>query len=157
MRSNSARAGVGIVLIALAAVLFFVLRDDDDGSDASAENIVAQEATGAAGPAGEPGPTNEQPEEPPEPLKPQIQTIEIKAGGPVGGVQEIAAKSGEQIRFKVRSDQEGEIHIHGYELTEPIEAGQSITLDFPADLEGAYEVELHSEPEFPIAELSVSP
>jgi hypothetical protein len=63
------------------------------------------------------------------------------------------------VRFRVTSDEPGEVHVHGYEITEPIRPGKPLRLSFPSDIQGAYEIELHGEAsgEFQLADLAVSP
>jgi hypothetical protein len=141
MESNRVRAAVGVALVALAVVLFVVLKGGDDDGDKPAP---APGQTQTAG--GNPAP------------KPQITTIALKGGEPVGGVENLDFSSGERVRFRVTSDIEGEVHVHGYEIEKPIEAGGSVSFDFPARLEGGYEVELHhGGGETQIAELKIQP
>jgi hypothetical protein len=72
----------------------------------------------------------------------EVPTIVVKDGEPVGGVQELEYSAGEQIRFRVSSDAEEEIHVHGYDIAKEVPAGGSVEFDFPAELEGIYEAEL---------------
>lgn len=85
-----------------------------------------------------------------------VPTIVVRDGEPVGGVAEIAVGAGDDVRFKVTSDQAEEIHVHGYDLAQDVPAGGTIEFDFPADLEGIYEVELEGLGT-QIAELRVEP
>lgn len=85
-----------------------------------------------------------------------IETITVRDGEPVGGVHELEYDAGEQVRFRVRSDAADEVHIHGYDIEEKVPAGGSVTVSFPADIEGIFEIELH-ESEQEIAELRVNP
>lgn len=85
-----------------------------------------------------------------------IPTIEVVNGEPVGGVQELEFSAGEQIRFRVSSDAAEEIHVHGYDIAEDVPAGGSVEFDFPAEIEGIFEVELE-ELGTQIAELRVNP
>lgn len=150
MQSKAARAGLGVVLVAVAVFLFVVLRDDDGGGEGEPARTAA--APQREGPGSEPKPG--------KPAKPAIETIVVQGGEPVGGVKELTAVSGERIRFRVRSDTEGEVHIHGYELEKPIGAGESVSFDFAASLEGGFEVELHQHGgggDVPIAELAIQP
>lgn len=82
--------------------------------------------------------------------------IVIKNGEPVGGVQELEYSAGDQIRFEVDSDVADEIHVHGYDLMKDVPAGGSVSLSFPAEIEGIFEVELEGRRE-QIAELRVNP
>ena len=65
-------------------------------------------------------------------------------------------KSGEVVRFRVRSSVPEEIHVHGYDITSPVEAGATTRLAFKARLEGIFEIELHNSGE-QIGKLVVEP
>jgi uncharacterized alpha/beta hydrolase family protein len=131
MKSNARRVLLGIALVAAAVVLLIVLQGSED--DAS-----------------EP---NKQPTKPP---KPAIPTIVVKGGEPVGGVEQLSFEEGDQIRFKVASDTSDEVHVHTYDVSKEIPAGGSVTLAFPADIEGIFEAELHESGK-QIAEIQVNP
>jgi hypothetical protein len=88
--------------------------------------------------------------------KPNVPTIVVRNGEPVGGLQELEYSAGDVIRFRVSSNQADEVHVHGYDVEEEIPAGGSATVSFPADIEGIFEVELHGS-ETQIAELRVNP
>lgn len=83
-------------------------------------------------------------------------TIEVRHGEPVGGVQTLEFSAGEEVRFRVSSDAAEEIHVHGYDIAKDVPAGGTIEFDFPAELEGIYEVELE-ELGVQIAELRINP
>jgi Cu/Zn superoxide dismutase len=83
-------------------------------------------------------------------------TIVVMNGEPVGGVQELEYNAGEEIAFRVESDVADEIHVHGYDLMEDVEAGGSVEFAFPAEIEGIFEVELEGRKE-QIAEIQVNP
>jgi major membrane immunogen (membrane-anchored lipoprotein) len=100
--------------------------------------------------------TNEKATTQDESKKPAVATIAVRNGEPVGGVQEFEFNAGDQIRFRVSSNQADEVHVHGYDVEKEIPAGGSATLSFPADIEGIFEVELHGS-EAQIAELRVNP
>lgn len=85
-----------------------------------------------------------------------VPTIVVRDGEPVDGVAEIAVGAGEDVRFRVSSDQKEEIHVHGYDVAQIVPAGGSVEFDFPADLEGIYEVEMEKLG-VQIAELRVEP
>jgi hypothetical protein len=55
----------------------------------------------------------------------------VSDGEPVGGVLTLEYRSGDRIRFRVRADQGGEVHVHGYEVTEPLARGTATTLSPP--------------------------
>jgi Cu-Zn family superoxide dismutase len=83
-------------------------------------------------------------------------TVVVRNGEPVDGVQELEFSAGERIRFNVKSDVADEIHVHGYDLAQDVAAGGEVSFDFPADIEGIFEVELEGRKE-QIAELRVNP
>ena len=85
-----------------------------------------------------------------------VETIVVREGKPVGGVRELEYGSGEEVRFRVRSDAADEIHVHGYDLTKDVAAGGSVVFSFPADIEGIFEIELEVRGE-QIAELRINP
>jgi heme/copper-type cytochrome/quinol oxidase subunit 2 len=120
--------------VALAVILFLVLRDgDDSGSDAgSTTKPVARESPAA-------------------PVK-----IEVREGRPVGGVREIEVTRGDRVRLRVESDVAEEVHVHGYDLKQDVAAGGTASFDFRATLEGVFEVELEGA-HTRLAELRVIP
>jgi hypothetical protein len=161
MQSNRARAAVAVAAVALVVVLFIVLNGggEDEGGGASvattSEQPAGEDADGAgsaddgeAGEAGEGSVTTKQ--------EPQDPTIVVRAGEPVGGVAELTFDKGDAVRFRVRSDVAEEIHVHGYDIVEEVEAGGSVRFDFPAEIDGVFEVELEQSAT-EIAELRIEP
>jgi hypothetical protein len=143
MQSNAARAALAVFLVAVAVVLFVVLKDDGSSdSDEATSTAQATETTTA-------------------PAEPAVERIEVSGGAPAGGVAELAADKGDRVRFEVASDQAGDVHVHGYDIERPVEAGGETTVSFTANLDGVYEIEVHfpsGEPhEAQIGELTVSP
>jgi hypothetical protein len=127
MDSKTMRLAVGIGVIVVAIVLLVVLKDDDGSSSGDTSN--------ASG---------------------KVPTIVVKNGKPVGGIRELTYNEGEQIRFKVDSDVSDEIHVHGYDIMKDVEAGGSVSFDFPASIEGVFEAELENRKE-QIIQLTVNP
>lgn len=85
-----------------------------------------------------------------------VPTIVVRDGEPVGGVRELEYGAGEEIRFRVESDVADEVHVHGYDIAKEVPAAGSVEFDFPADIEGIFEVELEDRAA-QIAELRVNP
>ena len=112
------------------AVGLFIVLSDDDGSD-SGSTTTATRTTTTGGP-----PKTTTTQAPPR--------IVFRNGAPVGGVQEIEVAKGDPVRTDVTPDVPAEVHVHGYELTEEVKAGQTAKLDFPASLEGVFEIEAAS-------------
>jgi hypothetical protein len=155
-------AVLAIVAVAVAAVLFVVLRDGDSDSSEPATTVATTTTTdtggngppganGGGGGQGDGGGGNEQP--PPEP---QVPTIFLRNGQPLGGPQELSFSRGDDIRFRVESDRAWEIHLHGYDVSMEVSAGGSVSFNVPADIEGVFEVEVE-ETTNPIAEITVNP
>jgi hypothetical protein len=65
------------------------------------------------------------------------------AQGQVRGPLSMTVRQGEQVSIRVRSDVSDELHLHGYELTAPLPAGEDVALTFIAAKAGRFEVELH--------------
>jgi hypothetical protein len=155
MRSNTARVAVVLGAIALVVVLFVVLNDDNSNDTSSTPVTTREQAGGSVGSGkanatddGKTSQTNQQ-------LKPPV-TIVVRNGKPVGGVKRLEYKKGDHVRFVVRSDVSDEIHVHGYDRSNLVNAGGTARFDFKANLEGVFEVELenlHRQ----IAELRVTP
>jgi hypothetical protein len=85
-----------------------------------------------------------------------VPTVTIRGGEPVGGVAELEYSAGDDIRFEVVSDVADEVHVHGYDLMREVPAGGTVSFDFPAEIEGIFEVELEDR-KTQIAELTVNP
>lgn len=152
------RVALGIAAIALAVVLLIVLENDGEegggsgsststsissgsGSDGSGNSSSSGDGDSSAGAGG---------------AAIAVPTVVVRNGKPVGGPRTLTYIKGDQIRFQVDSDVSDEVHIHGYDISEDVEAGGSVRFDFPAKLEGIFEVELEGAKR-QIAELRVSP
>ena len=83
-------------------------------------------------------------------------TIVVHNEEAVNGVETLEYSAGEQVGFKVKSNTATEVHVHGYEIEKEVPAGGTVTVSFPAELEGIYDVEVHPAEE-QIAELRVNP
>jgi hypothetical protein len=88
----------------------------------------------------------------------KVPTVVVnQQGEPVGGIQELVYKKGDQIHFKVKVPFEEEIHLHGYDVAKEVpQGGGTVTYDLPADIEGVFEAELEGRGE-QIVELKVEP
>jgi hypothetical protein len=147
MQSNRNRAIVAVVGVALLVVLFFVFSGDDEtGTDTTNLPTTTASAggdtTASAGDTSTPGAN---------PV-----TIEIKDGQPVGGVTDLTVDKGDEVNFIVDSDTASEVHVHGYDLMQDVTAGGKVEFDFPASLDGIFDIELE-ETATQIAQLTVNP
>jgi hypothetical protein len=141
MQSNRARAAIALGAIAVAVVLFIVLRSSDEG-----DNDSGTQTTQQGTPSGQDGTQRQK----------QSYIVVVRNGKPVGGIKKMEYRKGERVRFVVRSDVADEIHVHSYDRLREVRAGGSVRFDFPADLEGVFEIELEQRKE-QIAELRVNP
>jgi heme/copper-type cytochrome/quinol oxidase subunit 2 len=82
--------------------------------------------------------------------------IVVKGAKPVGGVRHITVNKGDRVRFTVQSDVADEIHVHGYNFMKDVPKGGKISFDFPAKIDGDFEVELEGRKQ-QIADLAVNP
>ncbi len=87
---------------------------------------------------------------------PEATVIHLVNGVPEGGKQKIAVNKGDVVRLNVTSDDDEQIHVHGYDLEKEVSPGSPATFKFTADIEGRFEVESHST-DTQIAELTVNP
>jgi hypothetical protein len=134
-----------VAFVAVAVILFVALRDDGGGGDDGGEETtagVATEATDATE----------------APAEPAVEVIRLRAGAPVGGVRELTYAKGERIRIEVKLDEPQEdVHIHGYDI-ELLNPSGSASFDFPAKLEGIFELEAHGPSgDVVLAEIRVEP
>jgi hypothetical protein len=135
MNSNTMRVTAGIAVVVVAVVLLIVLKDDG-GGDSDSTSPDNGNSTGR--------------------IESKPPTIVIRNGKPVGGIQQLTYDEGERVRFKVDSDVSDEVHVHGYDIMKDVEAGGSVSFDFPATIEGVFEAELEDRGE-QILELTVNP
>ena len=69
---------------------------------------------------------------------------------------EVSAREGDRVTLRIRSNEQLEMHVHGYDVEREIKAGQAAELSFEADLTGRFEIENH-ETEEELGELQVRP
>lgn len=154
MHSNTMRVVLGIAAIAVAVVLLIVLEGnggDDGGNGGGAGTAVSGNGGGDSDSSGGGNGADEV-----QGAALAVPTVVVKNGKPVGGPRTLTYIKGDQIRFQVDSDVSDEVHVHGYNLTEDVKGGGSVRFDFPAKLEGIFEVELE-DAKRQIAELRVGP
>ena len=138
---RSQRIGLLVAAVVVVVVAIVLIGGGDDDDSSSTDNTAQTTSTG--------GSTK-------KPAAPEVPTITIKDGKPVGGEQEIEVDKGDTIQFKVKSDADHEIHMHGYDIAKDVEAGGTVSYNVPADIDGIFEIEIEDLKE-PIAELRVNP
>ena len=145
--SRGQRAGLLAIAAVIAVAAFVVLRsgDDDGGDSRKATTPASNEA-----PSGSSRPRQA------EPPPPRATRIRVRAGKPVGGVEDIRAEKGETVRFTITADAPEEVHLHGYDISRPVGPGRPARFRFEADIEGIFEIELENSA-VPVGNLRVSP
>ena len=145
--SRNARIALIAVLVAVAAGAFVVLKPGDDQESPATPSGGAAATTNAA--------TTTTSTAAPRP-KPKATVIRIKAGRPVGGVQELTVKQGDRIRFTVTADAAQHVHLHGYDIEKSVGPGAPAVYSVPATINGVFEVEIE-DTSTQIAKLTVNP
>lgn len=141
--SGAQRAVLIVVAAVIAVGAFLVLRPEDEDEPERAETTAQPADT-----------TPQQTAPEARPREPEIQTIRVRGGRPVGGVRTIEAERGETVRFQVRTETPQEVHLHGYDISENSTAKDPAEFRFEADETGIFEIEIHGT-HTQIAELKV--
>lgn len=156
-----------LVLIALFLGLSLLQSDDDEPTVASTPTeVVTPETTPIA-----PTTPRAEPVTPPAPTTPDTSNSgdDTSGGntepttpadeGPLleaGSVTKIKVSQGDTVAFRVKSDTDEEVHVHGYDQTFDVRAGQTKAISFTADLTGIFEIEFEGSAT-QIGELTVEP
>jgi hypothetical protein len=132
--------------VAVAVVLFFVLRDNgnDNGNSATTTQTKTTTRTGTTTTTT------------PPPAKPLVATIVYRNGRVVGGLKRISTTKGKRVTVVVNADVSDEVHVHGYNLKGEVAPGAPARITFRANLVGRFVIELESRG-FQIADLEVQP
>lgn len=92
----------------------------------------------------------------PEVEKPTVVRIVVVNGAPEGGIVRNSVDKGDRVVLVVTSDVADEVHLHGYDISRDVEAGETIRIAFRATLPGRFEVELEGRG-IQIGDLTVQP
>jgi FtsP/CotA-like multicopper oxidase with cupredoxin domain len=145
MSRNQRLSFLGIAaVIAIVAIVVFAAGGGSDEKDTGAP--AAQQTATPTADDGESTPTAT-PTATPKPQPPLLQA---------GKVAKLRVTQGETVRFRVRSDEAEEVHVHGYDLMKDLEPGQTASMSFEATITGIFEIEFEHSAE-QIAELRVDP
>lgn len=168
--SRTTRALVLALAVVVLVVGFVIAQNagDDDDSSGSSATVAQTRPAGDAGseaeaPAADTEGTGEESgalaadeSHAAQASAPKPPLIEVEGQQPVGGVQDLTFSKGDEVDFRVRSDVDEEIHVHGYDIEKALPAGKTVRVRFPADIEGRFEIELHGAA-VQIAQLEVEP
>ena len=120
--------GIAAVIAAVAVIL---LAGGGDETDRSADATPTATATATARTARRPPRRRPRPRDPKPP--PLLQAGKVKA---------LTYDQGETVRFRVRSDEAEEVHIHGYDIEKELAPNKTVTVSFKATITGIFEIEL---------------
>lgn len=70
--------------------------------------------------------------------------LRVADGRLVSAPAALRVLAGTEVTLRVQSDRPDELHVHGYDLSLPLEAGRPALLTFVADRSGRFEIELHA-------------
>jgi len=155
---------LAVGVVALAVVLFLVLRPEDN-EDTSAtppagtttESTTTETETETQTDTDTETETETETETAPPPeTGPTTLVVVFRDGEVVGGIKRPSVKQGDRVVFVVRSDVSDEVHLHGYDLAVDVAPGEPARIRFTADLVGRFEIELDGR-HLPLAELEVEP
>jgi hypothetical protein len=134
---------LGIAAVfAVVAVILLAGGGDETDRGAGATQTPTQTASASDGePIATPTPTT-------TPKPPPL----LQAGKP----KALTYKQGETVRFRVRSANAEEVHIHGYDIKKELLPNKTVSVSFKATITGIFEIELeHSATQ--LASLKVLP
>lgn len=121
-----------VVALVIAAVAFLMFRNDGDPTSQPAATpgttATPEPTVSAATPDPEATPTPT-----PRPAPPLLTA---------GEEREITVRQGETVAFRVRHDTDEEVHVHGYDISRDLPAGETVTVRFEAGITGIFEIEL---------------
>lgn len=143
-------AGIAVAILVLAIVVL-----SGGGNDSNDEKPAAQATPTATATAGEtttPGAT----ETATATTTPRPSATDP---GPLltgEKVVKIEVNKGDTVRFRARSPQDDEVHVHGYDLKKDLPANTTITMSFKATIDGIFEIEFENQGK-QIASLRVNP
>jgi hypothetical protein len=146
--SNPAKLALAAAGVAVAVVLFFVLRPEGESAAPTSSTPTETAPTETSGET-TPGTTTLEPGGP----GPIRITFE---GGEVTGPRRPAFTVGDRVILVVRADVVDHVHVHGYDLMEDVAPGSPARFSFRADAPGRFEVELEDR-HLPLTELVVNP
>ena len=141
--------GIAAVILVIAIVVFAASGGPDETAEDAASPAAGQTSTPTGTPtaAGEESTAAPTATATPKPQPPLLQS---------GKVTKLRYTEDETVRFRVRSDEAEEVHVHGYDLKKELEPGKTETMSFKASITGIFEVEFEGSAE-QIAELRVDP
>lgn len=136
--------GIAAAIAVVSVVLLAGGGGETGGPAANAPTATATREPSEASPGQTPTPS---PTATPTPAPPLLTAAREKA---------LTATQGDTVRFRVRSEADEEVHVHGYDLSKDVRAGQTVSFAFKADIPGIFEIELEKSGKL-LAQLKVVP
>lgn len=130
---------VGLALV-VAVVAFVIAQpgEDDGGEQGNAGETTTTETTPAD--RSPTATTRSAPKPPPD--GPDATVITLRDYG-VAAVEDIEVEKGDTVRMVFRSNVPDEVHVHGYDISRAAAPGKPARFEFPATIEGIFEIESH--------------
>ncbi|CAA9477847.1 MAG: hypothetical protein AVDCRST_MAG69-565 [uncultured Solirubrobacteraceae bacterium] len=145
--SRNQRLTLVAIAALIAVVAFVALRPSDDPTTASNARPAAERESAAPAADDSTRSATDRPERRRKPKPPLLVA---------GSERTLRYTKGETVRFRVRHPTPEEVHVHGYDVAEDLPAGRTVTVQFPAELEGIFEVELEGS-HTPLGSIRVDP
>ena len=150
--SSGARLSFLAIAVVILVVAFVALRPSSDDPETTAHAPTATATATATATTTPDAAETETPTPTPTP-KPTVDPGPVLTGSKV---VKLRYDKGETVRFQVRSPEDEEVHVHGYDIKKDVKAGQTTPMSFKATIDGIFEIEFeHSAKQ--IAELRVDP
>lgn len=131
-------AVAAMVLTLLAATAACGTDEPIDVAQPASPTAAAPTAT----PSPPPSPSPSSPSAAPSPAASDTIDVGYAGGAVTGDTGRVKVPLGEMVTINVTSDVADEAHLHGYDLSEPIAPGETVTLTFTASIPGVFELEL---------------
>ena len=150
--SSGARLSFLAIAVVILVVAFVALRPSSDDPETTADAPTATATATATATTTPDAAETETPTPTPTP-KPTVDPGPVLTGSKV---VKLRYDKGETVRFQVRSPEDEEVHVHGYDIKKDVKAGETEKVSFKATIDGIFEIEFeHSAQQ--IAELRVDP
>lgn len=69
--------------------------------------------------------------------------VSVRDGKVSPSPRRVEVRQGAQVRMTVTLDVDDVVHVHGFDIAEPLDAGRPTTIELIADQQGVFEVETH--------------
>jgi plastocyanin len=129
-------AGLGIAALLLLAAC----ASGSDSAKTADSSMVTSGSQSAGIASGEPSPA--------APVV--VVNMSVRDGKVTPKPHRVDVKLGANVRLQVTSDEDDVLHVHGYEVEEPLKAGHTTTVELTADQPGVFEVETHESELLPL-------